>query len=635
MPATRAQTPTPGDLPPTGPDANPPQPPGNGTNSAMITAITKLTDVLDAQKPRSSTTPTVPKMGTLIEEDGVKVFEMGGVPDVDWTQLVEHTKWKHSGQIRSLDKSKTHRLLSSMPALDPPWQKKQRLTVLQEHLITQAGNFGMQQNCYIQHPTKPEMVNIVEHPHVYSSDLALLVQKAEAQIQKYDRYDSENDRALRKVILDSVEPTLRQQVSGLSDLNDGALVTWIKIVREWSIMTREKSAAVMELIKSTKIQSFNGMNVSDAVDHLRPLCASLYDTRDYDPLVLEPFLMSLHSAFPSNSPEHLSWWGDIHKLIVRLQTICATQKMHQQLGPCQIEDYLMTQTKAAGVDKDLDYSSILATVLNNYQLLVHRGKWPAANNRRDRGAAPPSFGASAVHLSEANALVENLSHIKSRRPLRPHTGRPKRFDKPGSGSSATVKTSNKSGTNAAKRSKSNGKPKANWKQVPPGTGDSHTKTDPSGKVWHWCGKCNFGKGRWTASHKTSEHGQRPPNASPMANLAGIGPCAWHAPINTGLYALLQGLWYATFAPWITAANLALKACYTLGLPLCLFGPVGVVMFLQRRDSYWNLLTPILRLYLVFVMTLSFLMCKRRTTPRPRPRRRSRPHLGKCTDVSYL
>ena len=255
-----------------------------GTNpDAMAAAITKLTDVLDNKS--KNTSPTAPKMGKLIEEDGVKVFEMGGIPDTGWTKLVEATPWKHSGQIRSLDKSKTHRLLSNMKPLDTPWTKSQRLTILQKHIIRQAGDYGMQQNCYLKHPTKNEMVNVVQHPHLYSGDLPLLIKNVKAQMTEYDRYDSANDRALQTCILGSIDSDLSMQVSGLSDMADGALVTWIKIVRESSIMTNEKKTAIMKHIEGTTIQSFQGMNVSTAVEQLKPLCATLVDTRDYDPLL--------------------------------------------------------------------------------------------------------------------------------------------------------------------------------------------------------------------------------------------------------------------------------------------------------------------------------------------------------------
>ena len=143
------------------------------------------------------------------------------------------------------------------------------------------------------------------------------------------------------MILKSVAPAIRQEVTGLDNMHDGALITFIKIVREWSIMTREKSAAVAKAVKDTHIASFPGMSISLAVAHLKPLCESLMDTHDYDPLFLEPFLQSLHSAYSPNSPEHLGWWTKIHTTITQIKAVSEKQKMQQQLGPCQIEDYLV------------------------------------------------------------------------------------------------------------------------------------------------------------------------------------------------------------------------------------------------------------------------------------------------------
>ena len=129
--------------------------------------------------------------------------------------------------------------------------------------------------------------------------------------------------------------------------------------------------------------------------------------------------------------------------------------MQHNQGPCSIEDYFIEQTKDAKPDKDLDFNSILDFLVNKYQLQVHRGKWPALTNPRDRRNAPPSFGAAAVHLSQANTLVENLANVRTRKPLRPNSGRPNRNANgkaPSGSSSATVQTSNRSGNSTDRKS---------------------------------------------------------------------------------------------------------------------------------------------------------------------------------------
>ena len=223
-------------------------PPGSPTasltsNQQLANAIqgntAVLNNILAAQQhlSTSATNITPPKMGRLLEEDGKKFFEMGGIPDVGWTTLTEQTARKHAGQFRSLDKPKNSNLFTTMPALNPTWNVKQRLAPLQQHIISVALDYGMEQNCYIKHPNKNEMINLIEHPHIFSGDLPRLTKAWDDQKAHHDRWDSENDGALRTLILNSVDAPLRNKVSGLHDMDDGALVTWIKIVREWSIMT--------------------------------------------------------------------------------------------------------------------------------------------------------------------------------------------------------------------------------------------------------------------------------------------------------------------------------------------------------------------------------------------------------------
>ena len=469
--------------------------------------------------------------------------------------------------------------------------------------MLQAGNHGMEQNCHLKHPHKATMINVVRHPHMFSTDLPLLEKAVKDQMQHYDRFDSENDRALRAMILKSVDPSIRQEVTGLDHMHDGALVTWIKIVREWSIMTKEKSTAVARAVRETHIRTFPGMSVSLAVAHLKPLCASLMDTRDYDPLMLEPFLKSLHSAFPSDSPEHLAWWTSVHTIISRLKLVSETQKMQHQLGPCQIEDYLVEQTRTAGPDQKLDRKSVFDSLVNDCQLLVHSGLWSAANNPQDKGAAPPSFGAAHVHHTQTNAqanvLVENLKSVTQRKPLRPRSSQrpyqPNRARQPGHGS-ATVRTSNRSNG----RSDHPSKPKTSWKRIPPKAGAPHTKTDSGGKVWKWCGKCNDGKGRWTASHTTAEHGktdsQRP--AQPSANYTVIHPCAWYTPITPSFSAAMLGFIRTCVLGWSEFWN-------DFGVTL-IFGLL-MSLVVHFSDSIWTHVTHWLHTQPLLCLSLSALL----------------------------
>ena len=116
--------------------------------------------------------------------------------------------------------------------------------------------------------------------------------------------------------------------------------------------------------------------------------------------------------------------------------------------------------------------------------------------------------------------------------------------------------------------------------MPPKAGAPHTKTDSGGKVWKWCGKCNDGKGRWSASHTTAEHGKpaSPLPAHPSANYTVIHPCAWYTPITPSLSAAMLGLSRAFVLGWCEFWN-------DFGLTLMLGTMLSLMVHFS--DSIWN------------------------------------------------
>jgi hypothetical protein len=412
-------------------------------------------------------------------------------------------------------------------------------------------------------------MNIIRHPHVYARDLQYVKSTVQDLIDnKFDEWDKENDRTFRSLLLSSVNSALKDTVAGLADLDDPALVTWIKIVREWTILTREQANLLIDEVKACNLKDFPGMNVSLAVEYLRPRLDALYETREYDPSVLLDFLRSLHGAYPVESSHHYEWWSYIQsKLVSPLEIQYEVHKLQMGLGPCEIEDLFIDDTdKGHGDGKGLDRKSILDNLKEHYQLFYNKKCWPAASSPHDSKGVPPAFGASAVHHAEATAtnnyatkadimaLVQNLQHLGKQSHNRKGDGKGGGKDskdcKDGACHACGAKDHWKNDPKCPKKqgnvapSPATGtkskREKINWKYIGPKSGDPTSKT-VNGTTWYWCNKCRGAgnsKGRWTATHTTDTHGSGTGSqgagsvpATHLAELSDYSPCAWYTPTS--------------------------------------------------------------------------------------------------------
>ena len=568
------------------------------TVTAMNTAATT-----PGATPNTRPDSAQPKMGHLVQVDGKWFAKLGGVPRSDWSGLSKPSQHASGGQYRSLDKTKSYKISEQLTALDPKWQKKHKLTTLQQHIVKQLVKTGMEQHCYLPHPYKPnEVINVVKHPHIVSRDLDFIRKECTKQARAYDDWDRENVEYARDLLLDSIHPSLHPTVAGINDEDDPFLVTWIKVVREWSILTREKAEAVRAQIETCDIRNFHGMDVAQAVDYLRPLCDGLYETREYDPIKLIDFVRTLFNAFPADSPYHLRWWTDLDQDIVTpLEDKYQDLKLKGGTGACEIEDHFQQQTKIGGPDAGLDYGSILQRLKEKYQSYLNRKRWPAASSPKDKRAPNVAFGAASVNQAttdpvqcqpvdtpltraEVYALLQDFSSVG--KPRKPREPRDKSNDTcnrcgqkghwardPACPMKATKPNQSGSGSKPPDTAPSDRTP--NWKYVAPTSGSPDVVTK-EGKTWKWCAKCNRGKGRWTTTHTTADHRKGQGKTAPTVNQVTLAdtpsyhPAAWYTPVDSTVS--LSTLWTALSRSIPCDVGCLFREYYTpllLGYLLCL------------------------------------------------------------------
>ena len=515
--------------------------------------------------------PKDPLMGEVITVDGKRLIRMGGVPNCKWTRLISKSKM-HPNQFRSVDPTKHYKVGYGLKALEPAWTKQTKLSVLQNHIHQHLVASGMEQHEYLPDPHKPtRMVNVILKPHLFARDLEATTNSVKSIAKCYDGYDQGNDQLAHKFLLDCLDSELNEKVGGLDHSDDLFLVTWIKVVRNWTILTRERAQAIKKQVQDYRIQQVPGMDLSVAAAYLLPRLNALKETREIDPVDLLGFLKSLHGVYPVESEHHLPWWTEINGEIIKpLKDACDKAKLEMRKGPCEVEEFLIKATKDGTKHKGLDYKSILETLEVKYDKAYHSEEWPAAKDPVDSKAAPTTFDATAVHhtgvrsnqpctKADVMALMQNFDKLRSNNRDKPKfskadktchaCGQKGHFARDPECPKNKAHVDNKTPQTSNQRKKFK-KEKTNWKHIPPKDGEPKSKTR-DGKLWHWCSKCSNSRGRWTSSHTSEEHGKKPAGG-PTANVVTLdtSPCAWHTSLPTehSWLELMKDMGSVLFAP---------------------------------------------------------------------------------------
>jgi len=513
------------------------QQPNIATTNAIAQAIVQGLQHVFKPPTQTPFNAMPPKMGKIVTVDGKQVIQMGGVPLYGWAGLKFTSAVSHPYQYRSLDKTKGQKGLEHrLPGLEPKWKTTESITRLQTHLLKLLVNNGMEQCAYLPHPNpiKHDMINVVKHPFMTGTDLNHVKTATNTLYHThFDSWDKENDRAFQQLILDCLDPALLKTVSGLDDLEERALVTWIKVVRQYTILTREQAQKLTREVKSCLLSSFPGRSVPLAVDYLRVRVNTLYETKEYDPIILVDFLMSFYDE--GTSPYQDRFWREVESdLIIPLEKAYEILKRQHSMGVSEIEDRFMLDTENGSTYKGLDRKSILDSLVDKYMQALNRGHWHYANSPTDKSAPHPAFGAASVH-----ALTQDLSHIKPKaKGHNPDIICHKCHQKGHIAKKCPHKVKSNPSTNTNTSPSSSQQPSStaakhkNWKYNAPAPGEP-SKRVVDGQTWEWCGKCNRGKGRWTSSHNTSTHSNRKTDTTTTAstNLAifdTVGPAAWLA-----------------------------------------------------------------------------------------------------------
>lgn len=419
--------------------------------------------------------------------------------------------------------------------LATPFTRSDNLNRLQIHLLQEAKNCGVHYLLFLPDPSDPDTnINVVEYPHLVSRNYATIVTYIEQMQTLYDLWDQQNLKKLKDCLRLSLDEELREAVLDVHQQDDHPLITFLKVVRHAKMMTSTEVEALENSIKKFDPRKVPNVDINVVVRMLKTSIKALKDVGQYHPRLLLKFLPELLTNMVEEKYE-MSWKGPIQKIIEVYQHYVLNHQFNVKVTGMDLERQLAQHLDAHGSLDPMDSTSVLDKIKDLYLQLKAEGQW-LASAPVDKQTPPSNFGANAAPTGDT--LTSTMGGGVP--PAETRTC----FDcgKPGHLAGSNLcpnpkpkhnKKKNKGNGNNNNNNKSKGKSKfkgdTNWKKIPPKSGQPEKKT-VEGVEYFWCAKCNEGKGRWTLSHGTQEHGRKPEAPTANAGLC-FDPAAWHASIS--------------------------------------------------------------------------------------------------------
>ena len=468
----------------------------DGSYATDIAEITEEFNVPTTVPPTTpSSTPALPviikpRMGG-VDFAGTKdaVAWTGGQPRLDWKRLQDpHAEMYSPNCVRSTQNSERAKSFNRRVAAPDTLFKKEssstELTRYAEKVLAHAQDTGMDTIFYVSSLSKPgEMVCVLKDFDQVT--LNHVIDEARDNEVHYDSYDKLNDRAARQYLENSLDPEMKEELSLRQTPEDGAAVTWMRILRSVSDSSVERFTRKKEELKALSPAKEPGENVVSYANKVRRICKDLEQAHQFDWILV----LAIIKALLQVSVE--SFRALFHPIRVAVDAV---------LSECAF----LTREAARNymVREGYHYTQVLTMAEETYRSLLDNGDWLPALAVKDPQQAPTAFFAGMDEV-QFNALVQSSVD--------------KRFNAAVKGTSGS--TPKASGTKETVTANRNAGPDGNWRAVAPKPGEPTTKTNKSGRVFNYCTKCNRGKGFWTATHTDEQHGVPGSTTTPQANIA--------------------------------------------------------------------------------------------------------------------
>ena len=447
----------------------------------------------EAPKSDSTFKPTSPIMGGIEQIDINKYMAWtGGKPTSDWTgldlkALKEASKPMQYRATGNQDvKSYTFRTSGLKSKFDKISDIEDFCTNVWNHLV----ECGMDTISYLPDPAEPSvMKSVVCHHGRYNEEYT--AQQSELIQLKWDKFDRANDVNAKVFLLNSLKPVLRKSVQQTMEDTDTFATIWIQIMRKINQNSAEYFKSVEKNIKACTPLKFTCQNMDEWCTEMRTHVNLLVDSGVYDHKLSEEILdLAMLAGGDDRDGGNQDWKAALRPM---------KEELEAKIEEIGLYVSRLDQSKAM-IKAKLSPEHILKKVETTYTRMMNKDKWPPAKNPVDSAAPSPSKFGNSSYFASPSLRPNGQSPPKTKSvSFDPYT-KPGKFNKKKTFSPSKQRSTTKS-----------------WKVTPPKSGEPQTKK-VNDKTWHWCQKCNYGKGRWSTTHGTKEHQSKPkskPQSTPQ------------------------------------------------------------------------------------------------------------------------
>jgi Zinc knuckle len=433
--------------------------------------------------------PTYPKMGGISGGDPFT----GGAPNLAWTTLANPNPRPYS-LLCLRPRTNNNALKAMLHIIKAPttlFSKGMELIEFAEERARHFEKTGLDTIMYLPSQADPtKMVNVLEDYGQVT--LQHVIEQSALYKLQWDDFDIDNDRWAIDALEASIDETLAKEIRIRKESTDTAAVLWMRILALCEDGSIEKYNRMKDQLKALTPSKEAGEDVVAYSSKVRKLCHSLVLGKQFEFVLI----ISIVKALCSVSVESFRSYF--------LQVRNQVDKVLKEIAFSTTEHGLKRMRELK-----LDHTSILDEAETQYKSLFDNDEWDPAKMVKDLTKAPTVLLGSMT-MTQFNTLVQNCvgtqkdtrtcftcgkpGHIAKDCPQK-NTGAP-------SSDGATAGATTGTGTQPTGVS---------WRDKPPPPGGATTKVW-KGNTFHFCPKCNKGKGRWTKSHNEAGHHGLPPES---------------------------------------------------------------------------------------------------------------------------
>ena len=345
--------------------------------------------------------PDTPTIGGLSQFKEKEIIPWtGGKPNSDRTALDpmarKEPKFQHQLRPFSFDgqRSRDARVKFTGKQI----MKACKISKLKKDLHCRFVMHGLDSITYLP-DAKKVMRSVINESETFTKDEA---RKGYDNIKStYDLYCENNDLDAATYLLNSLDPSLRREVTLFRDESDGFIVLWYELLSCLYSVNMEQTRAIENKIKATVVSQYPQQNLGKMIEDLLTLCHQLDDMDAYSHQLTYHMLKNLSYA-----------GGGVDPLDPN------TEDFRRPIGILkdQMDDAIQDTRTMSPSDADshmkknnLHFTQVLEKVKSKYTRLLQNGQWAPANSPLDT-RTPASLQANVVQVptSDPNSLMSQF-----------------------------------------------------------------------------------------------------------------------------------------------------------------------------------------------------------------------------------